>query len=39
MTDWTAIRAEGEKILAAFTPRMRRRYTIGRSSDLRPGGA
>ena len=33
MTDWTATRAEGEKILAAFTPRMGRRYANGRNSD------
>ena len=33
MTDWTPTRAEGEKILAAFTPRMGRRYANGRNTD------
>jgi deoxyribodipyrimidine photo-lyase len=37
MTDWTATRAEGEKILTAFTPRMGRRYANGRNSDHGPG--
>ena len=38
MTDWTATRAEGEKIMAAFTPRMGRRYANGRNTDNGPGG-
>jgi len=33
MTDWTATRAEGDKIRAAFTPRMGRRYANGRNTD------
>jgi deoxyribodipyrimidine photo-lyase len=33
MTDWIPTRAEGEKILAAFTPRMGRRYANGRNTD------
>ncbi len=33
MTDWTSTRAEGEKIMAAFTPRMGRRYANGRNTD------
>ena len=33
MTDWTATRSEGEKIMAAFTPRMGRRYANGRNTD------
>ena len=37
MTDWTATRAEGDKILAAFTPRMGRRYANGRNTDHGPG--
>ncbi len=37
MTDWTATRAEGEKILAAFAPRMGRRYANGRNTDHGPG--
>lgn len=37
MTDWTATRAEGEKRLAAFTPRMGRRYANGRNTDHGPG--
>ena len=37
MTDWTATRAEGERILAAFTPRMGRRYANGRNTDHGPG--
>ena len=36
MTDWTPTRAEGEKILAAFTPRMGRRYANGRNTDHGP---
>ncbi len=37
MTDWTATRAEGEKMLAAFASRMGRRYANGRNTDLGPG--
>ena len=37
MTDWTATRAEGEKIMAAFAPRMGRRYANGRNTDHGPG--
>jgi deoxyribodipyrimidine photo-lyase len=37
MTDWTATRAEGDKLLAAFTPRMGRRYANGRNTDHGPG--
>ena len=37
MTDWTPIRADGEKIMAAFTPRMGRRYANGRNTDHGPG--
>jgi len=37
MTDWIATRAEGEKIAAAFTPRMGRRYANGRNTDHGPG--
>ena len=37
MTDWTATRSEGEKIMAAFTPRMGRRYANGRNTDHGPG--
>ena len=37
MTDWTATRAEGDKILAGFTPRMGRRYANGRNTDHGPG--
>jgi len=33
MTDWTTTRAEGDKIRAAFTPRMGRRYANGRNTD------
>lgn len=33
MTDWIATRAEGEKQLAAFAPRMGRRYANGRNTD------
>jgi deoxyribodipyrimidine photo-lyase len=37
MTDWTPTRAEGERVLAAFTPRMGRRYANGRNTDHGPG--
>ncbi|KKC31085.1 FAD-binding domain-containing protein [Devosia psychrophila] len=37
MTDWTPTRAEGEKLLAAFTRRMGRRYANGRNTDHGPG--
>ena len=37
MTDWTPTRAEGERILAAFTPWMGRRYGNGRNTDHGPG--
>ncbi|MFN3844682.1 MAG: FAD-binding domain-containing protein [Paracoccaceae bacterium] len=37
MTQWTPTRAEGDKILAAFTPRMGRRYANGRNTDHGPG--
>ena len=37
MTDWTATRAEGDKILASFIPRMGRRYANGRNTDHGPG--
>lgn len=37
MTDWTATRAEGEKIMAAFAARMGRRYANGRNTDHGPG--
>jgi deoxyribodipyrimidine photo-lyase len=37
MTDWIATRAEGEKIMAAFAPRMGRRYANGRNTDLGAG--
>ena len=37
MTDWTPTRAEGNKVLAAFTPRMGRRYANGRNTDHGPG--
>ena len=37
MTDWTATRIEGERIMAAFTPRMGRRYANGRNTDHGPG--
>jgi hypothetical protein len=37
MTDWTPSRAEGEKRLAAFTPRMGRRYANGRNTEPGPG--
>jgi deoxyribodipyrimidine photo-lyase len=35
--DWIATRDEGEKIMAAFTPRMGRRYANGRNTDHGPG--
>lgn len=37
MTDWPPTRAEGDRILAAFTPRMGRRYATGRNTDHGPG--
>ena len=37
MTDWIATRAEVDKILVAFTPRMGRRYANGRNTDHGPG--
>lgn len=37
MTDWTPTRAEGERILQAFIPRMGRRYAGGRNTDHGPG--
>ncbi|PWK58169.1 FAD-binding domain-containing protein [Roseicyclus mahoneyensis] len=37
MTDWTATRAEGERRMAEFTPRMGRRYANGRNTDHGPG--
>lgn len=37
MTDWIATRAEGEKRLQDFTPRMGRRYANGRNTDHGPG--
>jgi deoxyribodipyrimidine photo-lyase len=37
MTDWTPTRAEGEKIMQAFIPRMGRRYANGRNTDHGPG--
>ncbi|MBC7480116.1 MAG: deoxyribodipyrimidine photolyase [Pseudorhodobacter sp.] len=37
MTDWIATRAEGERKMAAFTPRMGRRYANGRNTDQGPG--
>lgn len=37
MTDWTPTRAEGEARLAAFVPRMGRRYANGRNTDHGPG--
>ena len=33
VTEWTSTRAEGEKIMAAFVPRMGRRYANGRNTD------
>ena len=37
MTDPIATRAEGERMLAAFAPRMGRRYANGRNTDHGPG--
>ena len=37
MTDWIATRAEGDRVLAAFTPKMGRRYANGRNTDHGPG--
>jgi deoxyribodipyrimidine photo-lyase len=37
MSERLATRAEGERILAAFTPRMGRRYANGRNTDHGPG--
>ena len=37
MTDLIATRAQGETIMAAFTPRMGRRYANGRNTDNGPG--
>ena len=37
MTDWNATRAEGDKRLTAFTPRMGLRYANARNSDRGPG--
>ena len=37
MKDWPPTRAEGDRILGAFTPRMGRRYANGRNSDHGPG--
>jgi deoxyribodipyrimidine photo-lyase len=37
MTDWPPTRAEGDRILAAFTPRMGQRYANGRNTDDGPG--
>jgi deoxyribodipyrimidine photo-lyase len=37
LTDWTPTRAEGEKIIAAFAPRMGRLYANGRNTDHGPG--
>lgn len=37
MTDWSATRAAGEARLAAFAPRMGRRYANGRNTDNGPG--
>jgi len=37
MTNWTPTRAEAEARLAAFTPRMGRRYANGRNTDHGPG--
>lgn len=36
MTDWIATRAEGDTLLARFTPRMGRRYANGRNTDHGP---
>jgi len=37
MTDWIATRKAGEDRLAAFVPRMGRRYANGRNTDHGPG--
>ena len=37
MSDWNPSRFEGEKLLAAFVPRMGRRYANGRNTDHGPG--
>lgn len=37
MTELIATRAEGERLLAAFAPRMGRRYANGRNTDHGPG--
>jgi deoxyribodipyrimidine photo-lyase len=37
MRDLTPTRAEGERVLAAFIPRMGRRYANGRNTDYGPG--
>lgn len=37
MTEWIATRAAGQETLAAFTPRMGRRYANGRNTDHGPG--
>jgi deoxyribodipyrimidine photo-lyase len=37
MTEWIATRAAGEEKLAAFVPRMGRRYANGRNTDQGPG--
>jgi deoxyribodipyrimidine photo-lyase len=37
MTNWTATRAAGEARMAAFVPRMGRRYANGRNTDNGPG--
>ena len=37
MTNWIATRAEGDRIFAAFIPRMGRRYANGRNTDQGPG--
>lgn len=37
MTDWPPTRAEGDRILVAFTPRMGRSYANGRNTDHGPG--
>jgi len=37
MTDLIATRTEGERMLAAFAPRMGRRYANGRNTDHGPG--
>lgn len=37
MTGWTATRAEGERRLQDFVPRMGRRYANGRNTDHGPG--